>query len=90
MDNSMPSDEESCDRQRMYWRCRRGMLELDVLLVTFMAHGYGRLTPELVRALETLLEYPDALLLDLLMGKILPADPKIGRVVEQIRSATAA
>ena len=31
------------DIDRIRWRCRRGLLELDLVLEAFLARGYGRL-----------------------------------------------
>ncbi|NIP74427.1 MAG: succinate dehydrogenase assembly factor 2 [Gammaproteobacteria bacterium] len=81
--------DEASSKTRLYWRCRRGMLELDVLLQRFLHSAYEDLDPASVRALESLLEYPDALLLELLMGRCGTADPEIARVIEQIRATPA-
>jgi antitoxin CptB len=73
---------------RTRWRYRRGMLENDLLLGTFLEHGYDRLDPEGRDAFERLLEYPDQLLLELLLGRQPTVDPGIARLVALIRAAT--
>jgi len=75
------------DKDRLYWQCRRGMLELDVWLQGFVTHGYDVLNEPERAAFATLLGYPDPVLLDTLMGRMVPADPLIAHVVRQIRLA---
>ena len=50
------------------WRCRRGMKELDLLLERFARQHYRSASPERQRAFERLLELPDPLLVELLLG----------------------
>lgn len=77
------------DRDRLLWRSRRGMLELDLLLRDFIYDQYERLDPEQLRAFVRLLEYPDAVLFDLLMEKSFSSDQEIARVIEKIRTTAA-
>ncbi len=74
---------------RTRWRCRRGMLENDLLLGHFLDHGYDRLDQEGRDAFERLLGYPDNLLLDLVLGRQATVDSGIARLVPLIRAATA-
>ena len=76
-------------RARLYWQCRRGMRELDVLLRGFLEHGYDELDLVGRRVFEAVLEYPDPLLLEMLMGWAIPADTEVAHVVERIRNAAA-
>ncbi len=55
--------------RRLRWRCRRGLLELDVWLEAFAASGLNRLSPEDTRLLECLLEESDTALLDWLQQR---------------------
>ena len=88
----MKTDAGECkhteNRPRLLWSCRRGMLELDLLLKDFIYKGYDSLEPHDRSAFESLLEYPDAVLFDLLMGKSVTADQGIASVVKKIRTAT--
>jgi len=77
------------DRQRLLWRSRRGMLELDILLSDFIYDQYERLGPEQLRAFVRLLDYPDAVLFDLLMEKSISSDQEIASVIEKIRTTAA-
>jgi antitoxin CptB len=72
---------------RMRWKCRRGMLELDLLLRDFLDHGYPRLDDAEKRDFDRMLDYPDAVLLEWFMGRIRPTDKDVAQLVEKIRSA---
>lgn len=76
-------------RARLHWQCRRGMLELDLVLQEFLDDHYDRATVEVQRAFETLLSYPDPLLLEYVMGHMVPTDPQISHVIARLRTAPA-
>jgi antitoxin CptB len=75
------------DRSRVYWQCRRGMRELDMLLQNFFATRYDDAEESVQQAFCALLEYPDQLLLEYLMGRLVPHDPAMSDVVARVRSA---
>ncbi|NIR62139.1 MAG: succinate dehydrogenase assembly factor 2 [Gammaproteobacteria bacterium] len=81
----MSRGSSSNERARLHWRCRRGMLELDVLLQNFLQRGYERLDPGERVWFERLLEYPDPLLIEYLMGRLVPTDGDAARVIDKIR-----
>lgn len=68
------------------WQCRRGMLELDLLLNNFITKAVDQLSPLEKKSFEQLLSYPDQTLLDLLLGNAVSSDDKISDIVEKIRS----
>ena len=70
---------------RLQWQCRRGMLELDLLLQGFLDNGYQDLSEQGRIAFVTLLESPDQLLLDYLMGHTVPFDADMADVTARIR-----
>ena len=74
---------------RMRWKCRRGMLELDLLLRDFLDQGYADLDDAQRRRFDRILDYPDAVLLEWLMGRIQPTDKDVAQLVTQIRSAAS-
>jgi antitoxin CptB len=74
---------------RMRWKCRRGMLELDLLLRDFLDSGYQDLDEAGQQLFDRMLDYPDAVLLEWLMGRIRPTDKDVAQIVDNIRSATA-
>ena len=75
------------DRNRLNWQCRRGMRELDELLMRFLARRYSSLDDAEQKTFELLLEYPDAVLLELLMGRMTPADRDVANIVQEIRNS---
>ena len=83
----MDPDQESVHLRRLRWQCRRGMRELDLLLLGFLDTGYAALTPDDRAAFERLLEYPDTLLQELLLSGRVSADPAMARVIDAIRHA---
>ena len=72
---------------RLRWQCRRGMLELDLLLRRFVDTGYIGLDGAEHKAFARLLDYPDDTLLELLMGRMTSTEGEITRVIEKIRAA---
>lgn len=81
--------ERRIEHNRLQWQCRRGMRELDEMLLAFLSAGYERLDEQGRRAFGTLLEYPDAVLLEWFMGRMIPTDREVCRVVNAIRCAVA-
>lgn len=56
-------------RERIRWHCRRGMLELDLVLNAFIDRHLADLAPAGLDAFEALLERTDPELLELVMGR---------------------
>jgi len=75
---------------RLRWQCRRGMRELDILLLQFLDDGYADLDVSAAQAFNRLLDCPDALLLEWLLGRQLPSDKEVANVVQRIRRRPAA
>ena len=73
--------------ERLKWRSRRGLLELDLVFERFWAGAGGRLTDAEGAALERLLVLPDNDLLDLVMGKSGAPDAALGELVRKLRAA---
>jgi succinate dehydrogenase flavin-adding protein (antitoxin of CptAB toxin-antitoxin module) len=65
------------------------MLELDLLLRDFLDSGYQDLDEAGQQLLDRILDYPDAVLLEWLMGRIRPTDKDVAQLVDKIRSAAA-
>lgn len=77
----------SRDRERLRWRSRRGLLELDLVFERFWS-GEGRvMDAEQAGALARLLALPDNDLLDLVMGRNEAADAKLRGLVQKLRAA---
>jgi len=71
---------------RIRWNCRRGLLELDLVLQRFVDRHYAGLTAEQKRAFEALLAEPDNDLLDLAMGRAETDGEAARQVVLLLRS----
>jgi antitoxin CptB len=82
-DTDGDSDEEI---RRLRWQCRRGMLELDHLLMRFLDLGYQGL--DAVRRAEflALLGQQDQDLSDWFMSRRVPEDPRVRDLVHHIVS----
>ena len=78
------------ERARLRWRARRGLLENDLIITSFLDHYETRLTDTDVVALTCLFEMGDNELLDVLLGRKglegVYATPDIQRLVDQMRA----
>ena len=73
--------------RQLRWRCRRGMLENDLILERFLdARGDGMTDAEAAQ-LSLLLELGDGELWDLLSGRAEPADATLHPLVSALRAA---
>lgn len=70
---------------RIRWRCRRGIRELDELLLGFFEQAYHRSTDSEQLAFVRLLEYSDQAILEILMQRMVPTEPDIAHVAAKIR-----
>lgn len=57
--------------QRLVWSCRRGMLELDIILSNFLHEAFFNLNNEQKQGFTELLHYSDPELFSFLMGETL-------------------
>ncbi len=67
------------------WACRRGMLELDVLLGNFLEEAYLQLTSEQQETFTKLLQENDQNLFMWLTGKERCDDSVLAQLIEKIR-----
>jgi antitoxin CptB len=63
------------------WRCRRGLLELDLLLGGFWTAHRATLHPQEAAAFQRLLGLSDMDIVDRLQGRVPPDDPAMARLV---------
>jgi len=73
---------------RLCWRCRRGMRELDVLLARYLEDVYPHASPAHREAFEALLELQDPTILAYVVGRASPADPNLADVIKQLTAAS--
>jgi antitoxin CptB len=69
------------------WRCRRGMLELDILLNTYLDKTYHTMSQQQGAVFTEVLDYPDQVLLDLLLGNMRSSNTEINSLVADIQQA---
>jgi antitoxin CptB len=72
---------------RIRWRCRRGMLENDLVLARFLDVRGALLTDDEVAMLDRLLDFPDNELWDLIAGRREPQDESVAPLLVQLRAA---
>ncbi|MBI5613178.1 MAG: succinate dehydrogenase assembly factor 2 [Gammaproteobacteria bacterium] len=70
---------------RVRWRCRRGLLELDLALRAFLDRGYTTLTRPEQAAFQRLLEAPDTQLQAWLLGQEECPDHEFRELIKKIR-----
>ena len=71
---------------RIRWRCRRGMLELDILLEQFFDNHFHQLNEQQRQDFERLLETPDQTLNTWFLGQADPQDQSLKQIVDMIRN----
>ena len=74
---------ERVARDRLYWKCRRGLLELDIVLQRFIPS----VKDEDVQPLHALLELPDNDLWDIISGRTDYYDRRFEQTVARLRAA---
>ena len=72
-------------QERLRWRCRRGMLELDLLLTRFLTEKIDTLDESQAQLLDRLLTYPDQDLFDWMMARKTCGDVSLLPMLELIQ-----
>ena len=70
---------------RLRWRCRRGLLENDLVLARFLERHGAALARERLAALDELLALPDAELWALVSGQQQCEEPRLAAMVAMLR-----
>ena len=73
---------------RLRWRCRRGMRELDVVLVRYLERDWPTASVAERAAFGELLERQDPEINALVFGRLDPQDEALARVLECLRRPT--
>jgi antitoxin CptB len=81
----VPSENRDYDRLR--WHCRRGLLELDILLTRFLAKELATLSKQEQVELDQLLQLQDNDLLDVVLDKAPLQQASLLPILEKIRAA---
>ncbi len=77
---------KNTEKARLQWRCRRGMLELDLLLEPFVENTYDSLSDEQKQQFHALLDFQDQELLECLMLQKPPEDERLNDIISKVRS----
>jgi antitoxin CptB len=72
------------DYNRFFWASRRGMLELDLILVPFVEHCVRELDSDDLTRYQNLLECEDTELFAWFLQRQKPEDPELAGIVEKI------
>jgi antitoxin CptB len=75
---------------KLKWRCRRGMRELDSLLLAFVEDAAASFTEVELARFEEILALPDPVLHAYLLGRSAPPDAVTADLIERIRAAVRA
>ncbi len=73
--------------ERARWRCRRGLLELDIILQRFMDLHYTQLNEAELQQFETLLSLSDNDLWDMIAAKEPVADQGLESVLHLLQKS---
>ena len=73
--------------ERARWPCRRGLLELDIILQRFMDQHYAQLDQQGLEQFERLLSLPDNDLWDLISAKQINRDSDLQAVLELLQKS---
>ena len=77
--DNLPSNNQ------LRWACRRGLLELDLLLNSYVDKVYDQLTDAEKRQFISLLDMQDQEMYEMLSGKTSPNDKQLAELLEKIR-----
>jgi len=72
--------------ERVRWRCRRGLLELDIVLGRFVEQHYAGLDEAQQAAFDVLLDMPDTVLWDMIAGRKEAAQDGQQALLEKLRA----
>jgi antitoxin CptB len=82
----MSGARDDAERQRLRWRCRRGMRELDQLCVRYLDRAWGDASADERATFERLLACEDDRLWRWFLGYDTPDDTELHALVERIRA----
>ena len=72
--------------ERLAWRCRRGLLELDLWLGGFLDASRATLKLDERNAFERLLAMPDMQIMDMLQGVAQAEDADVQSLIQRIQT----
>jgi len=85
----MSGEDDGAELRRLRWRCRRGMRELDQLLMRYLDHAWAVDSDAQRGVFLQILDCEDDILWHWFMGHEEPADAGIASLVARIRDLPA-
>jgi antitoxin CptB len=83
----MASGATAGELGKIRWHCRRGLLELDLILEQFTGRHLASLDAGQLERFKELLAFPDNDLFDLIMGRTAVPDQRFDGVLQLLRAA---
>ncbi|WP_238376503.1 succinate dehydrogenase assembly factor 2 [Thiobacillus denitrificans] len=83
---NFPDDAGNLQSARIAWRCRRGLLELDLWLGGFWAAQRATLRSRETAAFVRLLALSDMEILDRLHGRSAPDDADVDALIQRLKN----
>ena len=83
----MPSLPRTVAQHRLKWKCRRGLLELYIVLERFLQHKATSLDEKSLDLLNELLDYEDNDLWDIVNGRSEDYPPRHKALVDVLRQS---
>jgi succinate dehydrogenase flavin-adding protein (antitoxin of CptAB toxin-antitoxin module) len=77
---------DAAELRRLQWRCRRGLLENDLVLTKFLEKHAADLDMDRLQELNRLLAYDDADLWDIISGRAESGDPDLAEMIGWLRA----
>jgi antitoxin CptB len=74
------------EQRRLAWRCRRGMLELDIILQKFVNEQFGSLHMDELQVFDELLDLPDNDFWELIRNTEPAEDESLQSVLTKLRA----
>ena len=71
-------------KKRILWQCRRGLWELDAILIPFVEKNFDDLDTNNQKLFKELLSYEDLEIFDILVNQKEPLDASIKQLVDII------
>ena len=71
-------------KKKILWQCRRGLWELDAILIPFVEKNFDDLDSDTKNLFKELLSYEDIDLFDILVNQKEPAEVSIKQLVDII------
>ncbi len=76
-------------KEKLRWNCRRGMKELEVVLLPFLEYCYDQYEEPQQRLFVRLLGFDDASLYSWFMGYEDALTPELTQMIQEVQSAVA-